>query len=91
MNLPKHLEEKMEALQVSPKHKRDLDYNLTIELAMLSCYAEMIQDMREILNALKEVNKEELNNQRPGGGYSRSATISYNAIQKFNSRYGEGK
>lgn len=31
--------------------------------------------------ALKEINRQELNAQRPGGGHSRSATISYEALK----------
>lgn len=31
--------------------------------------------------ALEEINREELNAQRPGGGYSRSAKISFEALK----------
>jgi len=34
-----------------------------------------------MINALKQINQEELNNQRPGGGHSRSATLSYEALK----------
>jgi len=34
-----------------------------------------------MINALKQINKEELNNQRPGGGHSISATLSYEALK----------
>lgn len=32
--------------------------------------------------ALQQINDEELRSQRPGGGYSKSAIISYNVLQK---------
>lgn len=35
------------------------------------------------IEALEKVNKEELNSQRPGGGHSKSATISYEALNKI--------
>jgi hypothetical protein len=34
-----------------------------------------------MVNALKQINQEELNSQRPGGGHSRSATLSYEALK----------
>jgi len=42
--------------------------------------------VKELEDALKEINREELSSQRPGGGYSRSATISYNALAKKETR-----
>jgi hypothetical protein len=35
------------------------------------------------ITALEEINREEIRSQRPGGGHSRSATISYEALEKI--------
>jgi len=32
---------------------------------------------------LEKINTEELNSQRPGGGYSRSASLSFNALREI--------
>lgn len=46
--------------------------------------AIQIRDLKvreaKLVEALKKINREELNSQRPGGGYSRSATLSYEAL-----------
>lgn len=43
--------------------------------------AELRSEIKRLKEALIEINQEELNNQRPGGGYSKSARISYNALK----------
>lgn len=35
------------------------------------------------IEALKQINKAEINSQRPGGGYSESARISYETLKKL--------
>lgn len=35
------------------------------------------------VKALKDIESEEINSQRPGGGYSKSAIISYKAIKEI--------
>lgn len=35
-----------------------------------------------LIKALEDIKKEELRNQRPGGGYSWSATLSYIALEQ---------
>jgi hypothetical protein len=47
--------------------------------------AKIKMQLSDAVMALEEVNRTELNNQRPGGGYSPSAIISYNALQKLKS------
>lgn len=42
---------------------------------------EQKKQIKALKKALEEINKEELNSQRPGGGYSKSASISYEALQ----------
>jgi hypothetical protein len=49
---------------------------------------ELYADLMEARDALLQINKEELNSQRPGGDYSRSSKISYNALVKLNEKYG---
>lgn len=44
--------------------------------------AEQARSLK-LLEALKKINEEELNGQRPGGSHSRSATLSYEAIQEY--------
>lgn len=43
--------------------------------------AELRSEIKRLKEALVQINQEELNNQRPGGGYSKSARISYNALK----------
>ena len=38
---------------------------------------------KKLVEALEKINREELNSQRPGGGYSNSAKISYEALKEF--------
>lgn len=52
-----------------------------IEIGALEEARTEIAAYREVL---EQINKEELNNQRPGGGYSRSATLSYEILKKYN-------
>lgn len=42
--------------------------------------AVMERKLSTAIQALNEINRKELNSQRPGGGYSESATLSYNAL-----------
>lgn len=35
------------------------------------------------IKALEQINQEELSSQRPGGGYSKSASISYEDLKKL--------
>lgn len=44
--------------------------------------AEQARSLK-LLEALKKINEEELNGQRPGGSHGRSATLSYEAIQEY--------
>lgn len=37
----------------------------------------------ELATSLERINKEEINSMRPGGGYSNSARISYEALEKY--------
>lgn len=39
--------------------------------------------MDELATSLERINKEEINSIRPGGGYSNSARISYEALEKY--------
>lgn len=39
--------------------------------------------MKDMADALEQINKEEINSMRPGGGYSKSARISYEALEKY--------
>lgn len=43
--------------------------------------AELRREIQRLKTALQLINQEELNNQRPGGGYSKSARISYDALK----------
>lgn len=45
--------------------------------------------LREALKALEEINREELNSQRPGGEHSKSARISFEALTKIKAELGE--
>lgn len=53
-------------------------------------FEDIIRDLvilcEKYKKALQEINKEELNSQRPGGGYSKSATISYEALLTTNEK-----
>jgi hypothetical protein len=51
------------------------DYNDEMEL--------LRKKLSLALWALKKINEEELNSQRPGGGYSSVAKLSYNVINKI--------
>lgn len=51
----------------------------------------LMADAEKLVDALQLINKEELGSQRPGGGYSRSATLSYEAIDMFRKKYGDKK
>ncbi len=46
-------------------------------------YDEVASQLEQARVALKAINDEELNSMRPGGGYSRSAKISYDALAKL--------
>lgn len=41
------------------------------------------QCLRLSIKALEDINKVELSNQRPGGYYTESAAISYNALKEI--------
>ena len=43
---------------------------------------EANEKIKLLEKALEEINREELSSQRPGGGYSKSAKISYEALIK---------
>jgi hypothetical protein len=45
--------------------------------------ADLERKLAVAKEALKNINKEELNSQRPGGGYSKSARISFEALKKI--------
>jgi hypothetical protein len=38
---------------------------------------------KKLVEALEKINSEELSSQRPGGGFSMSARISYEALEKY--------
>jgi hypothetical protein len=42
-----------------------------------------LQLMEEMAKSLEQINKEEINSMRPGGGFSMSARISYEALEKY--------
>ena len=42
---------------------------------------EKQKEIERLKTALKQINQEELNSQRPGGEYSKSAVISYKALK----------
>lgn len=43
---------------------------------------KLFKDKADLIEALKEINRQELSSQRPGGGYSPAARISYEALAK---------
>ena len=45
---------------------------------------KMTKALQVAREALKAINKEELDNQRPGGGYSKSASLSYETLTEIN-------
>jgi hypothetical protein len=49
-----------------------------------SAYEQLKVENERLRVALRAINREEINSQRPGGGYSRSATISFEALAKGN-------
>ena len=51
--------------------------------------AQLAELVREFTKALNEINRQELNAQRPGGGYSTSATISYRTLKKARAKLTE--
>ena len=61
-----------EKSRLSPQRFID-DLKLALELANA--------ENAKLRAALEEINREELNAQRPGGGYSRSAKISFEALK----------
>lgn len=46
-------------------------------------YEKLQADLDLAVKALKQINQSELNSQRPGGGYSTSARISYEILAKL--------
>ena len=58
---------------LSVAFKRGADFAFNYQQAKIDKLAE----------ALKEINKEELSSQRPGGGYSRSAILSYETLAQY--------
>lgn len=44
---------------------------------------ELEQSANELIDVLKQINKEEMDSIRPGGSPSKSARISYEALKKF--------
>jgi hypothetical protein len=74
------------------KHYSGATYNLTQEdmnwlIQQLESFESENKHMSIKLElaiaALEQINQEELNSQRPGGGYSKSAKISYDALEKL--------
>lgn len=76
------------------RYLQELKCNMTLDKTLETLknifkkYDELFKTNQELnlkykkaIAALEEINKEELNSQRPGGGYSRSAKISYNAFK----------
>ncbi len=45
--------------------------------------SKLKQKLEIAVKALKDIESEEINSQRPGGGYSRSAIISFKAIKEI--------
>lgn len=77
-----------------PKAKWIIDYIETLkgdtmedtQKALNFWYAkarELETQVRDYQKALEQINKEELNAQRPGGSYSRAATLSYEILKKY--------
>lgn len=58
-----------------------------IDYSALEQAEEKIKSLEANLSVAKDylekINNEELNSQRPGGGYSKSATLSYEALEKL--------
>lgn len=54
-----------------------MSFDLEEELIILEAKLDLA------IEALKKINQEELNSQRPGGGYTTSARISYQALQEL--------
>lgn len=49
-----------------------------------SAYTDLLREAMKLREALTDINRVELNSQRPGGGHSQSARISYDALANFN-------
>jgi hypothetical protein len=60
-------------------HGYKAGWNTALQSSEVTKLREENRIMRE---ALKQINDEELNSQRPGGGYSKSAALSYEALEK---------
>lgn len=50
---------------------------------LVDLLAEVRADLDVAIEALKKINETELNSQRPGGGYSTSARISYETLARL--------
>ncbi len=78
------LEDKKEAedlfLEEKDNPNSDAKFNHVIEY---SAYQKLRDENEALKAALELINKEELNAQRPGGSYSKSAKISYDVLKKY--------
>lgn len=57
-----------------------------VELVEIGALEEAKAEATAYRKVLEQINREELNAQRPGGSYSRAATLSYEILKKYESK-----
>jgi len=80
----KEMEKKRDLLALEKREPYNLEYRNIVGALFCAgwdaCTNEYELRIQKLRQALKDINKEELRSQRPGGEYSKSARISYEAL-----------